>query len=420
MSFFQIRKSEKNNAINRDVEVTETERIEDWIPQFAEEMNSEMTAFFGGAEDTRVRLVLQAIANCYGKMAVIVIHNNKSVLNGIQNIYGMYPEMCDYYQKSGVNVGMCNIDNVNLNYEPLYGLDEDGVVDAIYPKTTQENYYDGQRSLCAEALRSYCKILQLNSEIDIDGLIYLVNLDIEELEKYEMQGMSEAERIAVVKILTKEGVYNRVRADINAFAGELRNVIWREKEGDLSDVSMVKAVQNKAILTVQVPSNKSVLNYLATEVAYMKNKGMKFLLVLDSVALSQSLFNTDELLKAPRLSFSTVLSASTIESMFSDIEDRRYILSQVFQLIVLNCGNAAMAEVYSELIGKYEKEKVSTRMGQHKEDTSFFGGRDKGTDVHMELEYRITPDEFCMLREGAVLVRQTGVAKVVVKTGWLD
>ena len=128
--------AEKRNAFNRDIIESKAEKISYWIPSFD---TPENFAVYGGDKDIRNMIVMGTIARCYGRMGVVVIHNNETLVGEIKKFRGYFPEIFNRCTRNGVRVMNCNVDNTNLLYEPLYGMGIDRAVEAIYPQMPAEN-----------------------------------------------------------------------------------------------------------------------------------------------------------------------------------------------------------------------------------------------------------------------------------------
>lgn len=416
MSLFKNKREfHNNNNENSKVKFYNGVNIAEWIPRF---QTPEHMSVYGGDESARNYIVMNAIANCYGQLGIIVIHNNNKIVDRIMNFSRIFPQIYEHYVVQGQHIQFCSIGGSNQDYEPLYGLSEDRAIEAIYPQISRDNPAYMQQHLCVEALRHYFSIIKSNGEqIDLDGLRYLCNLELDELECREMNNINEQERSRILGALSQHNsIYLQVRADVNTFAGHLQGRIWKKKDSldDASDISMIEAIKHKAILAIQVPSNNCVLDYLATELKAVVDEGRNFLLVMDSVSLSNSLFNTNEMLQASALPFSTVIADEQVQGVFAEKNDMIHSLSKMNKIIIMRCANAEVARVYSDLIGKYMRTFVSTHSGTHRDAFSFFGGYDKSSDVHEELFDKITPEEFVGLGEGAVLIEQAGISDGII------
>lgn len=73
-------------------------------------------------------------------------------------------------------------------------------------------------------------------------------------------GVPEVEAKEILANLSQDQVMNQVRADVDGLASQLRSRIWGGQEN--SGVSILTAVQNKALLSIQLPTfNEAVMDF---------------------------------------------------------------------------------------------------------------------------------------------------------------
>ncbi len=400
------------NDNDRGILFSDVEYVHEWVPSFN---NIEHMGVFGGKDEMRSNVILQAIANCLGKMGIVVIHYDDGLIRKLQNIRNIIPEVAN------IDVMQCSVDRDNLVYEPLFGIPEERVVEVLYPQVSRDNPSYLQLHVCAEALRSYLKIIKYNDlSIDLDLLIYLCNLELDELEECsEFQNVPEEERQHILSSLMQhDNIYLQVRADINSFAGHLEGRIWKRKDENEEslDVSMISAVKEKNILTIKVPFNNHVTDYLGSEIQTIIDEGIQFLLVIDSVYAAPTLLNS-EILKMPALPFSTVIACDNLRGIYGDNQaDMENALAKLDIIHIMQCSNNISAQPFTTVTGQYLRRFESTHKGTSRQDFHILGGTDNSVDSHEELFDRIRPEEFATLGDGAVLIDQAGYDNMICVT----
>ena len=403
MGLFGRRQYVHVNRDDRGVIETRQENFRDWIPSF--DCNSHFSVF-GGSVDRRNLMVLEAISRCYGKMGIIVIHSNPSIISMIDGFYQYYPRLCNHTEEMGIDVKKCQISSAQPEYEPFYGMSGIRVIEAIYPQLYSGNLNAAQKNLCEEALKQFFKIIRfLGEELDLDILIKLVNMDINEIEDI-ISGMSQNERSTIISTLINNNIFIQVRADLNAFASRLEGRIWTRSKDDeeVSDISMIKAVENNAILSIHVNSNRDILNYLAAEIKVIMDSGRRFLLVLDSVNIESTVMN-DELMNLLSLPFSTVLASDNIRGIFGN-SNFENALSRMNVALLLRHANINVAREYSNAIGQYDRQMVTYNYGSNREAFKIFGSHNKGQNVMVDRFDRISPEEIVGIGDGAIIMDQ--------------
>mgnify|MGYP005794014241 FL=1 len=157
----------------RNVEKYLSARISSWI---SDREADESFAVFGGNVQQRNRVTEQGIARCFGRIGVIVIHNNEFLEQDLMHILEIYPELLSGYGKTPV----CYINQNNLNYMPLLGMEPDRAAEVIYPELSRESPMYLQQHLYADGLKRYLRILQYRDlPLTLGSLLYLCRLDLE-------------------------------------------------------------------------------------------------------------------------------------------------------------------------------------------------------------------------------------------------
>ena len=221
-----------------DIEQYRTVFIEQWLP---DQNYEESYGVFGGNEDQRNLIVEQGIARAFGKMGIIVLHNNDSLENDLKHILNCYPDLERYY----ANTPMAFVNYEHRDYMPLLGMDENRAVEVIYPQVTSQSPMYLQQHIYASALRSYLRLLRYcKVPITISNLQKICRID---LNNFQMpDGIPEVEAKEILANLSQDQVMNQVRADVDGFASQLRSRIWGGQEN--TGVSILTAIQNKALM----------------------------------------------------------------------------------------------------------------------------------------------------------------------------
>ena len=378
-----------------DIEQYRTVFIEQWLP---DQNYEESYGVFGGNEDQRNLIVEQGIARAFGKMGIIVLHNNDSLENDLKHILNCYPDLERYY----ANTPMAFVNYEHRDYMPLLGMDENRAAEVIYPQGTSQSPMYLQQHIYASALRSYLKLLRYcKVPITISNLQKICRID---LNNFQMpDGIPEVEAKEILANLSQDQVMNQVRADVDGFASQLRSRIWGGQEN--TGVSILTAIQNKALLSIQLPTfNETVMNYLAAELNQVLESGMPCLLVIDSVNVENS--EMRRLMVNPGGRLSMILSGNTVQELCSVTNLGNELSVRFRKLILLQCANAGVAMQYSELIGNYMKKVITQTENTNKGVFELFGSRGRGTAITEQQYARIRPEELTNLRNGAVLIDQ--------------
>lgn len=387
------------NRRNQNIGRYGSVRVADWIPE--KEAGSNL-AVFGGNILQRTAVVEQGIARCFGKMGIVVIHNNSMLEKELMGFRDIYPEIFHNCRSTGA----CFINSGNLCYEPLFGLDRNRALEVIYPELSTDSPMYLQQHLCADALRKYFEIFQYKKvPVNLDDLLYLTNLDIDVLESKELRELPPEAAADILAVLVQENIMRQVRADVNHFADRMDGRIWSRNRKALP-VSIIEAVKRRALISVRISSaNPAVMDYLSSELNYLMDHNAAFLLVIDSVNIGNSIMKS--IAASSGDGFSTVLAGNSISDLFdASREDGDNALFKAAKIILFQCANAAMAKQYSELIGNYLRQFTSISDNQSRGAFDLFSGHGKGKSITEQDYARIRPEELVHLGNGAVLINQ--------------
>ncbi len=393
--------SEWINKRNKNINQVGSTNAAKWIPD--SEIGTSL-AVFGGNEAQRMRVVGQGIARCFGQMGIVIVHNNWNLENMLKDFKNQYVFQAERYPQTPV----CFVNSENPCYEPLYGLNSSRVIDAVYPRDARESSANMQQHICAAALMKYIKILEYkNVPVDLDNLLYLSNMELEVLEQRELGNVPVGMRDDILISLSQDNILRQVRADINYFAAQMDDRIWSGQR-PASNISIIEAVKNRAMLSVKVPSNSvAIMDYLSVEINALLDSGLQFLLVVDSVNFQNSTIKNSIVIAPSQISI--ILSAKDIQEIdTAGTSSGIGILNKMSKIILFQCANAIAAKQYSELIGNYLRqfENYNYSEGKGLLDILIGHGEGRGKGVSEQLYARIGPEELVRLGDGAVLINQ--------------
>ena len=140
----------------------------------------------------------QGIARTFGKMGIIVLHNNDLLENDLKNILNCYPDLERYY----ADTPMAFVNYEHRDYMPLLGMDENRAAEVIYPQVTSQSPMYLQQHIYASALRSYLKLLRYcKVPITISNLQKICRID---LNNFQMpDGVPEVEAKEILANLSQ-------------------------------------------------------------------------------------------------------------------------------------------------------------------------------------------------------------------------
>ena len=378
--------------------------LEQWFP---DDRSDENYAVLGGNVFQRDIAIEQGIARCFGKRAILVIQNNQSLEAELKNLVNNYPELKPYQDSS-----MEFVNYENQSYMPLWGLDDERIVEVLYPENDQ-NHYSQYRS----GIRSYLKILKYqNQPYTLSKLLGLCEKSMDQLEEEELCNMPARLADEIVGSLLVDDVMTRVRNDIQAFAGRFQGRIWDGREENV--VNMLAAVKEKALISIHLPvGSQLLLNYLTMELEMILESGMPCLLVIDSVDIANS--RMKQVLLNPARSMARLIAGDTVQTVCSTEKNGGEILHRFDKILLFKCANSVIARQYSDMIGSYSKTVVNENVNRSRR--SILGLRSivtKGNTISRQQAARMEPEELANLGNGAVLIDQ-GTGEIE-KAEWIE
>ncbi len=385
------RKNRKNKGISFKRRVS----ITDWMPDEEAECN---LGIFGGRDDQRIAVVAHAIARCYGRIGVIILHNNGNLEQGLRGFGNKYPAVVEHF----ANVPVCFVGNGELNYDPFNGMNKQQIIDSLYPADSMDI------AMRAEAFSGYLDILQYrNIDMNLNNVVTICNMDPNEIDAHQMDGVPEYLKSGIIATMLQNNIHMQIKADVNRFARALDGHIWSSRTNP-TGVNLISAVQKGAMLSVRVQDGNLVLmDYLAEELRIIAEHNCRFLLVIDSVKLGDS--KLKQIIESPVAKHTTVLSGMNHMFMLADKagENAELPISLSQKIILFSCNNAMVAHYYSDMIGNYQKQ-VEGFSGDMQDRKGLFNMlNDKGQYSISEQESaRIRPEDLTRLGDGAVMIRQ--------------
>lgn len=385
---------ERINEREQNIDRYQNVRVDEWITRPGENIS-----VFGGWTEQRNAVVEYIISRYLGNVGVIVLHNNDLLENDLNRFHNYYPEIF----KENPDIKACFINGSNSVYEPLEGLDKNRIVEIIYSDNSDE-YQKHSQSI--EVLKIYLDILKYAGKtMNLDNLLTLCNMHYEQLKQDVLPNLPPSVAENYRAKLARDNQWDKVGEDVRNFAGKLDGRIWSEDLPQTS-ISMIRAVENKALLTIRMSSDNRILqDYLAAELDYMIERKMNFVLVVDSVIMKDSRLRNIAINLASN--FCTVISAnSNIElgdSMGKEHNENQLIY-KADKVILFQCPDHSIAGYYSALIGNYLKKVVTYHEDKHRGAFDIFSGHGKGKGIAEQDFERIRPEELAGLRDGAVLI----------------
>lgn len=310
------------------------------------------------------------------------------------------------------------INQDNPFFEPFRGMGDMQVNRIIKALAEKLNY-----SLTPgfeKIVYAHLEILHLlKIPVSLTGLVYLCSFrDMAEFHANIMQLPCE-ERTArrIWSDLGIEGDENNGQFDlfrnvIRGLQAEAMQSGWTEKN-KVTQLNCVETMQNGGALLLSINDMHSdlLMTYLAEE---LKEAGMReFMLLLDDIKLTDENFLS--FLKRAGNNCHIGIISDNIVNMFEGNKDNFQLVMERMNCIVLfKHSTGSVAQILSELIGKYDYTKVDSSYGTNR---GFFNILPEGKheELHYSIEnrYRVMPEEIINLYAQQAIVFDTRTNEII-------
>ncbi len=364
---------------------------------------------FAGTLRQRRSAALAGIRRCAGRMGILVLHNDPGLPAALRElpVQALFP-----------NFGG------SLQYDPLYGLDREGILNSIVP---QDN--PGLRGW----LNAYLDILQLQfarypGELgryfcNLDALLALVSLPVYRLDQQVLQNLPQEEAQRIYARLSEPGAQTQVLDAVQALALELRGRIWqpREPEGHTC-ISAVDALAKGQLLCLQISGSRPrLLRTLYEELRLLTDARRPFLLVADDILLTdspqlRSLFTQDHRSQ----NYATGLISSSLPQVAPEEAELGQLLHSAHEVLIFGCTDALQAQPFSQALGSYRRLVRDHQTQKYRQPFHLFSGHSRSTSIREVPEQNVTAGELTTLGEGAVLCGSLYNPPVLIRRVDLD
>ena len=310
-------------------------------------------AFCGSSRD-RENIALAVIAHNFKNCGVLILHDDQAFENRIGEIYDLAQTKTPIFAANRIGC---------YSYDPLYGLDDNSVLDSIIP------YEPGGAAAPTfmqnrSALLDYLKIMQWQYQLDprlfgdspynLDLLFALTQMSFTELNERVLSYMPASIAKPIRGHLSTQGLQQSVCDAVASFAAMMKSMIWKQhiQWSEHTRLSAVTAIRKKETISIRVPgSDPHLLDYLSKEIHALQREKIAFFLVCYNVRIS-GVRVIENLMSNLHQDCSIGVVGQTIQSVVA--EDKvRVLIENMDQMIVFPCRSASEAEVFTSSFGSY-------------------------------------------------------------------
>ena len=311
-------------------------------------------AAFGGSQAERESAALYGIARACGHRGVVILHDDP-------HFDARLSELRD------LNSGNYQVYSANRPgayiYDPLYGMDEAAVLDAVF-------YYESASTAVPvlmqqqEAVRDYLRIMEIQfrttpapfgeSAYNLDLLQQLTRMPYSELDARVLAYLPANMAVDIRGRLSAPNVQQSAWNAVANFASLMQGAMWtpHAQWQQHSRRSIASTVQQGQVISLRLPgSDARLLRMAAADLESLLRAGRSFLLVCYGLRV-QGCPAMENLLFNNRANCSVGVVAQSLSAV-STLDRAQPILENYNQVVVFQCRSAIEAETFSAALGSY-------------------------------------------------------------------
>lgn len=365
-------------------------------------------AAFCGTQEQRRQTLLQAVSRYCGRCGIVVLHDDPQ----LETMLSALPQQLAAAGSAAQNFQIHTLQR--KNYDPLYGLDEDAVVNLLLP-CDENTYPSAELQQVRAGLMAYLSIMQYRFRqspqlfgaypFNLDLLMQLIQMPFVQLDSDVLSYLPASVAGGLRPVLSRSGMQQNVHAAVLPYATAMAKYYWTPSgvQGH-SRLSIVQAVQARQMICLRIPgSRQDVMNWLCTELQMLADRGLPFLLVSAELQLTRCRRMQSWFLHHSGANQYLGLLAPSMDSVAGGAEDVSAVFSRYDQIFVYRCSSTAQAAPFSHNYGEYER-----RQTERSRQTYLpfpwllptFGG---GRQVRHTTEPNIRAEELMDMRNGVFL-----------------
>lgn len=361
-------------------------------------------AAFCGTLEQRRAAVLQGIHRCMGHRGIVLLQNDPQLVEEVT------------LAAAGSGARVYHANGGACRYDPLYGLSDAAVLDAVLP-VEGKGLGAGSVLEVRSWLQAYLDIMKIRFRMapDVFGrypfnlnlLMQLTEMPYSSLKQRVLVYLPQPDQARIARVLAQDYAPQQVCAAVQAFASGLKNVLWTQADFSAhSQISIVESVRQRNVIEITVPSaSPAVQQYLYRELKFLQEQRVEFLLVASEISLENSP-ELRSLFTAPHDAagiYSTGLSAGVLPNVVSGQEGLALLLAEHPEVLVFRCSSVQQAEPFSQALGTYQRRVLDEHLGRSRRPFHLFSAHDTGVGIHEATERNVRPQELLELQDGAIL-----------------
>lgn len=382
---------------------------------------------FCGVPFQREQLLLNLLSNYCGKMGIVLLHNNLLFENQLGEIYTLNPSLGNTNFKMILANQTKSLQPITSYYDPLYGLNDNEILNVIVPSTNYGINSDIQQM--RSILSDYLSIIKYqfskrngifgNYPYNLDLLLELTSMPFNVLRNEVLTYLPNDIKQSITSRLSAYGIQQTAYNAVNSFAHSISGILWNSRGfQNHTKTSIISTVANKQLLSINIPGTRpDVLDYVFYEIQHLTESNNPFLLVEYGININQSSKLKNIFLSDHNSSiYSTGIVSENTSSVISPDNSNELadLFGQIQEMFIFSCASTISAQPFSDGIGNYFKQVTEHHVNRHRQPFRIFSDHGDG-DVQREISQKIiTPEELTNLGAGCLLYGKSHPIPVLI------
>lgn len=369
----------------------------------------------GGTREERSETLYNLLNGTVGRLPIIVLHNEDLAIEGA--VYRAWDAAFRQYSQEA-RPPLWRVNSRNPQFEPFDKMTDMEIITSIRQMAAKLNYTATPR--LEQVVRAHIDILrQLSVPVTLTGFSYLCQFtDMGEFHDNIMAlpcGQMEANRIWAsmgAGSYSDNNQFDLFRTIISNLSSDAYHSGW-SADNKVGRFNAIRAVREGATMLLSINDIYSnlLMEYLAEEMKL--SCWTEYLLIIDGISIKNS--SMINFLRHPNSRCHIgIISDNAIDMLGDDENAFLSIAERMKSIVIMKHNTGRVANVFSEMMGKYEHTKIESTTGNSRNFLSFFP-RDTHTERRyiVENRYRVMPEEIIGLRQGQAIIFETEKDQII-------
>lgn len=375
---------------------------------FQEDADLDNMIISGGTKEKRVE-AMEAYINlsCYCDSAVLILHANDYELEKTIE------------QKYGGTGRLVIINGKNPCFDPFYGLSSKEIGQLIKESADKDDDMRANVLTYLDGLTEYLYAKKVRPSYELFQICPYMALyqKTDDLVARQVITSDQGDRIKS-KLMAGQSEYYKLEAYFSMLDSQMGDIAYKRGYGAYP-VNLSDEMKNKKIVLINVgmDSNRLLIDLILARIKQLNRQRITLACVIDEISVSDNL-KLENWLKGASDICKRVVSATDVYAMCS-ADERLFnaLLGNSRNNVIFKHTSVSSAKKWSEAMGYYEKEEVSTNVshGKNYSPYSLFPGSStsSGSSISMKQEYIVKPEEILQMDNNEVYIYKGATSELI-------